>query len=80
MAFSACCSSLLDISQDYARSQYGGERNRQEDTLIIKEDLPALLLTELDGLGDEVLVVGELGSGEARGKLWTYLLTRRGRT
>jgi hypothetical protein len=48
--------------------------------LIIKEDLPALLLTELDGLGDEVLVVGELGSGEARGKLWTYLLTRRGRT
>jgi hypothetical protein len=29
------------------------------------EDLPSLLLTELDGLGDESLVVGELGSGEA---------------
>jgi hypothetical protein len=28
-------------------------------------DLPALLLTELDGLSDEVFVVGELGSGEA---------------
>jgi len=29
------------------------------------KDLPSLLLTELDGLGDESLVVGELGSGEA---------------
>ena len=30
------------------------------------KDLPSLLLTEFDGLGDESLVVGELGSGEAR--------------
>jgi hypothetical protein len=30
-----------------------------------RKDLPSLLFTELDGLGDESLVVGELGSGEA---------------
>ena len=40
-----------------------------------EEDLPSLLLTELDGFGDESLVVGELGSGEAR---YQYMVMQSG--
>lgn len=69
MAFSACCSrSLCRVSHDcydIGNDSHGGEGN-----LFIKSelDLPALLLTELDGLVDDVLVVWELGGSEAVGQ------------
>lgn len=37
-----------------------------------RKDLPSLLFTELDGLGDESLVVGELGGGEAGVSILSY--------